>query len=124
MAEHAAAKYGVEKRELLNPEAGDLAVRMALAETSIVAETKESLAEMGVDVAALEAFAMKRGAEEGRKRSSRVILVKNLTATASEGDISAMFGKFGGLGRVVLPSTATMALVRTAGGRTERGGGI
>ncbi len=38
---------GVSKSELLDREAGDLAVRMALGETQVIAETKRALAEAG-----------------------------------------------------------------------------
>lgn len=54
MAEGIAQRYGVSKSELLSPEAGDLAVRMALGETHIIAETKKALEEQGVDVGVLE----------------------------------------------------------------------
>lgn len=57
MAEGIAQKYGVSKSELLSPEAGDLAVRMALGETHIIAETKKALEQQGVDVSMLERWA-------------------------------------------------------------------
>ncbi|KAL0727487.1 hypothetical protein Bca4012_023580 [Brassica carinata] len=40
--------YGVSKSELLDRESDDPAVRLALAETKVIAETKESLAKAGV----------------------------------------------------------------------------
>lgn len=39
---------GVSKSELLDREAGDLAVRMALGETHVIAETKRALGDAGV----------------------------------------------------------------------------
>eukprot|EP00854_Cymbomonas_tetramitiformis_P002948 gene2948-3763_t len=52
-----ADRFGVTKSNLLDPEAGDAAVRLALGETHIIAETKQALSSEGVDVALLEAAA-------------------------------------------------------------------
>lgn len=54
VAEAIAAHYGVTKRELLDRDAADLPVRMALGETWVVAETKRALEEAGVDLAKIE----------------------------------------------------------------------
>jgi multiple RNA-binding domain-containing protein 1 len=47
VAEAVAAHYGVAKAELLDREAGDMAVRLALGETHVIAETKRQLGEAG-----------------------------------------------------------------------------
>lgn len=69
----------------------DLPVRMALGEAHVIALTKASLAEAGVDVAALEASAAQSGKsavdQPGSDRSSTTLLVKNLPYTATEADI-------------------------------------
>lgn len=109
--ENIARKFGVSKSDLLDREADDLAVRIALGETQVIAETKKALANAGVDVALLEEFAS--GKTDGIKRSNHVILVKNLPYGSSESDLASMFGKFGSLDKIILPPTKTMALVRT-----------
>jgi multiple RNA-binding domain-containing protein 1 len=123
VAEAVAAHYGVTKAELLDPTAADMAVRLALGETHVIAETKAALDQAGVDVAKLEeaaasaargkgaaaAAAAGRGADA--PRSDRVLLVKNLPFSASEGDLEALFGGVGSLARVALPPTRTLALV-------------
>ncbi|XP_068634318.1 uncharacterized protein [Aristolochia californica] len=109
VAENIARKYGVSKSDLLDPEADDLAVRVALGETQVIAETKKTLINAGVNVEVLENFAT--GRAEGLKRSTHVILAKNLPISSSEGDLSMMFGKFGSLDRIILPTTKTLALV-------------
>lgn len=107
VAENVAKKYGMTKSEFLDPEAGDLAVRMALGETHIIAETKRALNDVGVNIDVLEEIDSGRGKE----RSDSVILVKNLPFTASEDDLIRMFSTYGTLGRVLLPPTKTIALV-------------
>lgn len=109
IAENVARKYGVSKSDLLNPEADDLAVRMALGETHIIAETKKTLSSEGVNIEILEDLAS--GKVEKMKRSNHVLLIKNLPFSTSEADLVQMFGRFGGLERVILPPTKTMALV-------------
>ncbi len=109
IAENVARQYGMSKSEFLDPGAEDLAVRMALGETHIIAETKRSLSDEGVDVEVLEEVASGRMGKVNRSKS--VILVKNLPFTTSEADLVSMFGVFGTLGRVILPPTKTLALV-------------
>ncbi|CAG7887072.1 unnamed protein product [Brassica rapa] len=100
--------YGVSKSELLDRESDDPAVRLALAETKVIAETKEALAKAGVNVAALEAFATGKGDE--KNRSKHILLVKNLPFASTEKELAQMFGKFG-IEKIILPPTKTMALV-------------
>jgi multiple RNA-binding domain-containing protein 1 len=104
-----ARQYGMSKSEFLDPSAEDLAVRMALGETHIIAETKRSLSDEGVNIEVLESVAS--GKEIKVNRSTTVILVKNLPFSTSEADLVSMFGIFGGLARVILPPTKTLALV-------------
>ncbi|XP_031480603.1 uncharacterized protein LOC116250805 [Nymphaea colorata] len=109
VVENIARKYGISKSELLNPEADDLAVRIALGETHVIAETKKALMNAGINVAALEDLAS--GRTENIKRSNHVLLVKNLPYGSIESELVKMFGKFGSLDKVILPPTKTLALV-------------
>ncbi|KAH9741641.1 nucleotide binding [Citrus sinensis] len=109
VVENIARKHGVSKSDLLDREANDLAVRIALGETQVIAETKKALTNAGVNVSSLEEFSA--GKTDGLKRSSHVFLVKNLPYDSSEGELAKMFGKFGSLDKVILPSTKTLALV-------------
>ncbi|KAH6776205.1 nucleotide/nucleic acid binding protein [Perilla frutescens var. hirtella] len=108
VAENIARKFGVSKSEILDRESSDPAVRMALGETQVIAETKKALSRAGVNVSALEEFAA--GKTDGLKRSNHVILVKNLPYGSSESELSSMFGKFGSLDKIILPPTKTLAL--------------
>ena len=109
MVENIARKFGVSKSELLDRESDDLAVRIALGETQVIAETKKALSSAGVNVSSLEEYAA--GKTDGVKRSNHVILVKNLPYGSSESELSSMFGKFGSLDKIIIPPTKTMALV-------------
>lgn len=109
VVENIARKYGVSKSDLLDREADDLAVRIALGETQVIAETKKALTNAGVNVASLEEYAA--GKVDGVKRSNHVLLVKNLPYGSSEIELSKMFSKFGGLDKIILPPTKTLALV-------------
>ena len=110
-----AAKYGVSKADLLESGDSDVAVRMALGEAQIIAETKEQLAASGVNPARLEAAAAAGGAAAGKgrpgvKRSSTAIVLKNLPYEAEESDLRAMCERFGGLARLALPDTKAIAV--------------
>ncbi|KAG8385072.1 hypothetical protein BUALT_Bualt03G0003500 [Buddleja alternifolia] len=109
VVENIARKFGVSKGELLDRESDDLAVRTALGETQVVAETKKALSSAGVNIASLEQFAA--GKTDGLKRSNHVVLVKNLPYGSSESELSNMFGRFGSLDKIILPPTKTLALV-------------
>ncbi|KAM0071974.1 putative RNA recognition motif domain, nucleotide-binding alpha-beta plait domain superfamily [Helianthus debilis subsp. tardiflorus] len=109
VVENIAREFGTSKSELLDREASDVAVRIALAETQVVAKTKKALANAGVNVTSLENFAGKK--TESGKRSNHVILVKNLPYGSSESELATMFGKFGSIDKVILPSTKTLGLV-------------
>ena len=80
-----------------------MAVKLALAETHVINDTKAYLEEEGVS---LSSFQTKR-----RDQSKTVILVKNLPASTTDFDLQSLFEPFGSLGRVLLPPAKTLALV-------------
>lgn len=104
-----AQQYGMAKGDFLDPEADDLAVRLALGETHIIAETKRALSREGINVQVMEKLAS--SGDKDVKRSNYVILVKNLPFTTMKSELMDMFSTYGTLGRVVLPPTKTLALV-------------
>jgi multiple RNA-binding domain-containing protein 1 len=85
----------------LNADADNMAVRLALAETQIVNETKEFFEKHGI---VLDTFGKK-------DRSETIILVKNIPYGTTEEDMREMFGKYGELGRVLVPPAKTIAVV-------------
>ena len=111
-----AAKYGVSKADLLESGDADVAVRLALGEAQIIADTKAQLEDAGVDVGSLEQAAAAggantaKGAQKSVKRSGLCILLKNLPYEADEDELRSMCERFGSLSRLVLPDTRTLAL--------------
>ncbi|KAG1142884.1 hypothetical protein G6F37_009079 [Rhizopus arrhizus] len=101
IAESIADRLGVSKSEVLNADANNMAVRLALAETQIVNETKEFFEKHGI---VLDTFGKK-------ERSETIILVKNIPYGTTEEDMRELFGKYGELGRVLMPPAKTIAVV-------------
>ncbi|RHN48157.1 putative nucleotide-binding alpha-beta plait domain-containing protein [Medicago truncatula] len=109
ITENVTRKHGVSKSDLLGPEADDVAANVALGETDVILETKNAFKKAGVNVESLEELA--EGKVYGVKRSNHVLLAKNLPYGATENELAEMFGKFGSLDKIILPSTRTLALV-------------
>ncbi|ORX45758.1 RNA-binding domain-containing protein [Piromyces finnis] len=103
IAQSMAQKLDVQKSDILDKEADNMAVRLALAETHIINETKKYLEDEGVSLNAFE--------QGQKKRSNTVILVKNIPANTEESELYNLWSKFGSLGRIVLPPAKTIALV-------------
>jgi multiple RNA-binding domain-containing protein 1 len=106
VADSMAAQYGVEKSDIFDPEAGNVAVRLTLGETHAINRTKKWLAKQGVSLDAMRGHYNKT-----IERSKTVILVKNIPFNSEESELSTMFSKFGSVNKVILPPTKTIALV-------------
>eukprot|EP01138_Halocafeteria_seosinensis_P002857 gb/GECG01002918.1/.p1 GENE.gb/GECG01002918.1/~~gb/GECG01002918.1/.p1 ORF type:complete len:897 (+),score=177.71 gb/GECG01002918.1/:1-2691(+) len=102
-----ANRMDMKEGDILDRESDNMAVRMAMAETAVIKETKDFLAEEGVSVTALEKAL--RGEEV--KRSDRTILVKNLPHSAAEASLRSLFGRCGPTLRIVLPPSKVIALI-------------
>lgn len=111
VAEAVAAHFGVSKSELLDAQAPDMAVRLALGETQVVAQTKSSLADAGVNISALEASAVAGRSGNGVPRSSTVLLIKNLPYSTDKEELEQLMATAGPVARLVVPATKTLALV-------------
>jgi len=99
-----ADRLGVSKSELLDPTSADSGVKQAIAETSVIRETKEYFAKHGVD---LDAF-------KKRERGDTAILVKNFPYGMSLGELRKIFEEFGQVLRVLMPPIGTIAIVEFA----------
>ena len=92
----------ISKSEILNPESGDnAAVKLALAETHVIQETKTYLESQGV---LLSSFS-------SRARSDTTLLVKNIPYGTTVDQIRELFEPHGVLSRVLVPPAGTMAVV-------------
>eukprot|EP00793_Prasinoderma_coloniale_P000066 PRCOL_00005574-RA len=113
VAAASAAHLGVTKRDLLDVEGDDAAVRLALGEVHAVAETKATLRAAGVDVDRLEAAAERKdpAAMLPSTGASAAILVKNLPFDCQEEELEQLFSKRCPVKRVVLPRSRALAIV-------------
>lgn len=93
VAESMANRMDISKGELLDRDADNMAVRLALAETHIIQETVQYLEEEGV---CIDVFKNKN-----TERSDTVILVKNIPFSTTEEDLRRLFQKHGDLVRVI-----------------------
>ncbi|KAF9875895.1 pre-rRNA processing protein [Colletotrichum karsti] len=96
-----ASRLGVSKSELLDPTSADAGVKQAIAETSIIQETKAYFASNGVD---LDAF-------KSQKRGDTTILVKNFPFGTTMEELRTMFEEHGTVLRVLMPPSGTIAIV-------------
>ncbi|KAM4058461.1 RNA recognition motif domain-containing protein [Hirsutella rhossiliensis] len=99
-----ANRLGVSKSELLDPTSADAAIKQAIAETSVIQETKSFFAANGVD---LDAF-------KSHKRGDTTILVKNFPYGTTMDELRSMFGEFGPVLKVLMPPSGTIAIVQFA----------
>ncbi|KAK0399806.1 hypothetical protein QR680_003224 [Steinernema hermaphroditum] len=96
VADTLANKLAVSKADLLTgDDESSAGVRLALAETRLVRETREFLLQHGVK---LDAFS-----RPATKRSDTVIIVKNLPANTDDEELKRMFGRFGDLKQFIMP---------------------
>ncbi|PQE03319.1 hypothetical protein CJF30_00005566 [Rutstroemia sp. NJR-2017a BBW] len=99
-----ADRLGVSKSELLDPTSADAGVKQAIAETSVIQETKAYFAKNGVD---LDAF-------KRRERGDTAILVKNFPYGMTLEELRKLFEDFGQVIRVLMPPSGTIAIVEFA----------
>ena len=104
VAEAMARRYSTTKSSILDPESDrSAAVRVALGETQLISETREFLEAEGVHLDVFE--------KKNRKRSSTVIIVKNLPHGTRRSELEELFSSHGSLHKVVLPPAGISALV-------------
>ncbi|KAG9229368.1 hypothetical protein BJ875DRAFT_488977 [Amylocarpus encephaloides] len=99
-----ASRLGVSKSELLDPTSAEAGVKQAIAETSVIQDTKAYFSKNGVD---LNAF-------KRRERGDTAILVKNFPYGMTRDELRKMFEDFGQVLRVLMPTTGTIAIVEFA----------
>ncbi|KAI9509908.1 hypothetical protein F5148DRAFT_1183792 [Russula earlei] len=99
-----ADRLNISKSDILDPESPDAAVKLALAETHVIQETKSYFESHGV---ILSAFS-------GRRRAETIILVKNIPYGTTAEHLREMFGAHGELLRVLVPPAGTLAVIEFA----------
>ncbi|THH23232.1 hypothetical protein EUX98_g7946 [Antrodiella citrinella] len=99
-----ADRMNVSKADILNPESDNAAVKLALAETHVIQETKTFLESHGVVLSALDGITRVA-------RSDTTILVKNIPYGTAVEQIRELFEPHGELRHVLVPPAGTMAVV-------------
>ncbi|CAG9540195.1 unnamed protein product, partial [Cercopithifilaria johnstoni] len=104
VAETLAEKLDVEKSDLLLGQ-GEISagVRLALAETRLVTETREYLLANGI---CLDVFS-----RPAAKRSNTVIIIKNLPAKVDTDELKRMFAKHGSIKQILMPPGGVTAVL-------------
>ncbi|KAH3900887.1 RNA-binding ribosome biosynthesis protein MRD1 SCDLUD_002346 [Saccharomycodes ludwigii] len=97
-----AAKLGMKKSELLDPESTSSAVKHALAEASVIGDVRKYFEKKGVDLTSFE----------NTKRDDSVLLVKNFPYGTTKENLAELFLPFGKLKRLLLPPAGTIAIVQ------------
>ncbi|KAI1723145.1 RNA recognition motif domain-containing protein [Ditylenchus destructor] len=110
-AEALAKKMDVEKRDLVMEDgANSIGVRLAMAETKLVKETKEFLLANGICID--DTFT--------GKRSATIIIVKNLAASnVSEEQLQKRFKRFGKIKRFVMPPADGLCAIVEMSSKSE-----
>ena len=106
MLSSVAARHGVAKSDLLlSPDSNvtDPAIKAAMAETTVVTETRIYLAEHGVNLSSLTS------SQKGR--SDEAIIAKNFPYGTTEDELVVLFGGSEIVKRVLLPPAGTIAFV-------------
>ncbi|XP_028162960.1 probable RNA-binding protein 19 [Ostrinia furnacalis] len=105
VADVVAAAYSTTKEQLLTEtnKNTSAAVRLALGETQLVAETRKFLETNGVY---LDAFS-----KPAKRRSKTCILVKNLPANTEASEVKQLFERHGHIARFLMPEHGITALV-------------
>lgn len=99
-----ADRLGVSKAELVDPTNADAGVKQALAETSVIQQTKAYFIAHGVD---LDSF-------KSSQRGDSAILVKGFEYGTSTEEIRTLFEEHGQVLKVLMPPTGTIAIVQFA----------
>ncbi|KAH9821176.1 multiple RNA-binding domain-containing protein 1 [Melampsora americana] len=93
----------ISKSELYDPDSQNPSIKLALAETHVITETKEYFEEQGINT---EAFSqIKNG------RSMTTLLVKNIPYGTTSQVLRGMFTPHGDVSRILIPPSGTIALV-------------
>ena len=96
-----AAKLGVSKSQLIDPENSSSAVKQALAEAHVIGDVRKYFEDRGVDLTTFDK----------KERDDKIILVKNFPFGTTIDEIGELFAAYGQLKRMLMPPAGTIAIV-------------
>lgn len=99
VVENISKQMGVNKKDLLDQNADNLAVRVALGEAELIKQTREELEQEGIDF------------DEKNARSKTMILIKNLPKGTEESELEELFKSYGSIKKVIVPKSGVLGLI-------------
>lgn len=119
VANVAAERHGVSKAELYGAARGEssiAAVRLAIAEASIIGETRAFLVQNGLNLDILERMAkddlVEHASGRQKRRSRTGFLVKDLPAGTTELELRQLFEKYGKLNKLLVVPSGLLGVVQ------------
>jgi multiple RNA-binding domain-containing protein 1 len=117
-----ADRMRISKADILNPDSDGAAVKLALAETHVIQETKKYFEDVSIALpyclVLLEVSLILRfqegvvsGSFRSKQRSDTTILVKNIPYGTTISELTEMFSSHGEITRLLLPPAGTIAVV-------------
>lgn len=110
-----AAKLGMQKSQLIDPENSNSAVKQSLAEAHVIGDVRKYFESKGVDLAKFEQLKLPG------QRDDRVLLVKNFPYGTTVEELGELFLPFGKLERFLMPPAGTIAIVQYRDVTSARG---
>lgn len=104
--EYVAQEYGLSKLDLLNREVDNPAVKISLAETKIINETKEWFRENGVNLKVFETT------RKSCPRSRTIVMIKNLPKDCTKARLSELLNRYGFVNRILIPANKSIAIAQ------------
>ncbi|GAV53245.1 hypothetical protein ZYGR_0AI05290 [Zygosaccharomyces rouxii] len=101
-----AAKLGMQKSQLIDPENSNSAVKQALAEAHVIGDVRKYFESKGVDLTKFDQL------KSPGQRDDRVILVKNFPYGTTVEELGELFLPFGKLERFLMPPAGTIAIIQ------------
>lgn len=101
-------RFKIKKDDILGQDANNQAVKIALAETQIINETKDWLRDNGLNI---DVFTTDRKTCD---RSKTVILVKNIPYATTLEQLHELFARYGAVYKVHLPPTKAVGIIEFA----------
>lgn len=96
-----AAKLGISKSQLIDPENSSSAVKQALAEAHVIGDVRKFFEDRGVDLTTFER----------KERDDKVILIKNFPFGTTTEEIGELFSEYGEIKRLIMPPAGVIAIV-------------
>lgn len=99
--ESVAAKMGVSKLQLIDPQNSNSAVKQALAEAHVIGDVRKYFEDRGVDLTKFD----------HKERDDKTILVKNFPFGTTSAELGDLFAEHGQIKRILMPPAGTIAIV-------------